>query len=103
VGVEQEQLAILYERVGVLKIGKAATDGLDFGAAEDDAGFHLVGEKVVVGGGAVLRGIALTGGDGVAARVLLLVRSGLSCVLAGHGLTFKDNSHKLKRRKRDAV
>ena len=70
VGVEQEALAILEQTVGVLEVGFTLADGFDLGAAEGDAGLELVGEEVVEAGGAILGGVALAGGDGIA--VLLL-------------------------------
>ena len=66
VGVQEEAFAVFEQAVGVLEVGLAFADGLDLGAAEGDAGLELVGEEVIVAGGAVEGGVALAGGDGVA-------------------------------------
>ena len=70
VGVEQEAFAVFEQAVGVLEVGLAFADAFDLGAAEGDAGLELVGEEVVVAGGAVEGGVALAGGDGVAVFLL---------------------------------
>ena len=64
--VEQKRFAVLDEAVGVLEVGLALADGLDLGAAQGHAGFEPLQQEVVVAGGAVVRGVALAGGDGVA-------------------------------------
>src|SRR5271168_4710387 len=66
VGVQEESLAVFEQPVGILEVGFAFADGFDFGAAEGDAGLEFVEQKVVVAGGAVNRGVALAGGDGIA-------------------------------------
>ena len=63
--VEQKGLAVFDEAVGILEIGLAFADGFDLSAAEGDAGFKFVGQKVVVACHAVVGSIALSAGDGV--------------------------------------
>ncbi len=41
-------------------------DGLDLGAAQGDPGFEFVQQKVVMAGGAIVRGVPLSGSDRVA-------------------------------------
>ncbi len=64
--VEQKRLAILDEAVGILQVGLALADGLDLGAAQRNAGLKFFQQKVVVAGGAIMRGVPLAAGHGVA-------------------------------------
>ena len=64
--VEQKRLAVLDQAVGVLEVCLALADRLDLGAAQGHAGFEPLQQKVVVAGGAVLRGIAFAGGHRIA-------------------------------------
>ena len=64
--VEQKSLAVLDQAVGVFEVGLALADGFDFGSAQRDAGFDLFDEEVVVAGAAIVSGVALAAGDGVA-------------------------------------
>ena len=66
VGVEQEAFAVLQQAIGVLEVGIAFADRLDLCSAQRHSGLELVGEGVVVAGGAVEGGVALAGGDRVA-------------------------------------
>ena len=56
--LSRKSFAVLEQAVGVLEVGFAFADAFDLGAAEGDAGFELVGEEVVVAGGAVEGGVA---------------------------------------------
>ena len=64
--IEEEGLTVLDKAVGVLEVGLALADGLDLGAAEGDSGLKAFEEEEIVAGAAVLGGIALAGGDGIA-------------------------------------
>src|SRR5664279_2843102 len=64
--IEQESLSVLDEAVGVLEVGLAFSDGLDFSAAQSHAGFEFLKQEVVMAGDSVVGGVALAGGHGVA-------------------------------------
>src|SRR5579859_695454 len=64
--VEQKSLAILDEPVGVFEVGLAFADRLDLGSAQDYARLDFIVQEVVVSGAAVVRGVPLAAGDGVA-------------------------------------
>ena len=64
--VEQKRLAVLDEAVGVFEVGLALADRLDLSAAQGHAGLESLQQEVVVAGGAVMRGVAFAGGDGIA-------------------------------------
>jgi hypothetical protein len=70
VGVEQEALSVLEQAVGVLEVGLAFANRLNFGAAEGDAGFVFVEEGVVIAGGAIVGRVAHSGGDRVTVFLL---------------------------------
>src|SRR5271166_2568545 len=90
--VEKKGLAVLDEAVGVLEVGLALADGLDFGPAQSNAGFKLLQQKVVVAGGSIVRGVPFSGGHGVAGPGRLL-RAGAHRLnddmtgLTSHGVT----------------
>src|SRR5215469_6607092 len=70
--IEQESLAVFDHAVRIPEVGFAFANGFDLGSAQRQAGLDLFKKEVVVAGGAVLGGVALTAGDGVArARRLL--------------------------------
>ena len=58
VGVQEEGLAVLEQAIGVLEVGLAFANGLDFGTAQGDATLVAVAEEVVKAGRAVEGGIA---------------------------------------------
>jgi hypothetical protein len=70
--IEQKRFAILDEAVRVFEVGLALADGLDLCPAQSHAGFKLFQKKVVVAGGAIMRGIPLTAGHRVAGPDRLL-------------------------------
>jgi len=64
--VEQKRLAVLDETVGISQVGLAFANGLDFGAAQGDAGLEFLQQKIVMAGHSIVRGIPLAGGHGIA-------------------------------------
>jgi hypothetical protein len=70
-GIQEEGLAIFNDSVGVLQVSLTLTDGLHFSTTQGDTAFKAVEEEVVVTGGAVDSGIALSGGERVMLDAML--------------------------------
>ena len=84
-GIQQEGLAIFNDSVGILQVSLTFADGFDFSATQGDAAFEAVEEEVIVTGGAVDGGIALSGGEGIAGLLFGGGRSDRMCGLPRHG------------------
>jgi len=83
-GIQQPQLAILDQPVGVFEIGGSRANRLDLGTGQGDAGLKFFQQEIVVGSDPINSGVSLSGSSRIPARVLLRVRLGLVCGLAGH-------------------
>ena len=77
VAVEQPEFAIFQQSVGVFEVGLSGADRFDLGPGQGHSGLEFLQQEIVMGGHPVDRGIALAGGSGVAAGVLLRIRLGL--------------------------
>ena len=64
--VEQKRFAVLDEAVGIFQIGLALADGLNLGPAQRHSSLKFLKEKVIVAGDAIVRGVPLATGYGVA-------------------------------------
>src|SRR5579863_1922611 len=64
--IEKKGFAVLHQPVCVLEVGLPLADRLDLGAAQGNACFVLLDEKVVVAGRPVLRRIAVATGHRIA-------------------------------------
>src|SRR5271167_2428037 len=91
VRIDQPKLAVLDKPVRILQVGAPATDGFDFGAAQSDARFELLQQKIVVRRSAIDRGIPLTAGGRIAPGLLLLVLRTITCLrLTSHVKTMRN-------------
>ena len=62
VRVQQIRFAVFDDSIGILEIGLAFPNGLNFRASKRDPGFEFVQQKVVMACGTVDRSISLSGG-----------------------------------------
>jgi hypothetical protein len=101
--IQQPELAILHQCVGIFQIGVAGADRFDFGAGKHDPGFQFVLEKIIMACRAIHGRIAFAGSDGIAPDILWFSR--LSCMygLAGHESTFRWSVKFLTQRKTSFV
>jgi hypothetical protein len=96
--IDQEQLFIFYESVGVFEIGLARAHRLYFGALQDDTGLEAIFQKIIVPRGPVAGGIAFAGGYGVTADILRLLRPGLLWGMTGHyAVPFEDHTQPARK------
>src|SRR5450759_275347 len=93
VAVEEPEFAVFEQPVGVLEIGRAGTDGFHLGSGENDSGLEFFEQEIVVTRVPVYSGIPLSGGGGLAARILLPIGLGLVSSLLGHGTETVSYTH----------
>src|ERR1700687_982726 len=82
--VEEPEFTILDQPVGVFEIGFAGSNGLHLGSGENNSGLEFFEQEIVVTRVPVYSGILLSGGGGLAARILLPIGLGLVRSLLGH-------------------
>src|SRR5262249_39637328 len=87
--VQQPELAVFHERVGILEVGATGANRFHLGSGQDHPSFEAIFEEVVVTGRAVDRGVAFSGSNRIPLDVLGLVRFSLMDTVAGHGTSFK--------------
>src|SRR4051812_6403034 len=85
VRVQQPELAVFDQAIGVFQVRASAADRLDLAAGQHHARFELLQQEIIMAGGTVERGIALARRDRIALGILRSVRLGLMGGLAGHG------------------
>jgi len=66
VGIQQKDLTVLQQPVGVFQVGFTFANGFDFGSAEGNTGLVSVEQRIVMAGCAIVRGVAQARGDRIA-------------------------------------
>src|SRR5215472_2028167 len=89
VRVQQPELAVFHERIGVFEVGAAGANRFHLGSGQDHSRFQAIFEEVVVTGRPVDRGVAFSRSNRITLDVLGLVRFSLMDTVAGHGTSFK--------------
>ena len=84
VAVQEPELSVLDQAIGVLEIGLAGADGFDLGAGENDSDLEFIEQEIVVPRVPVNGGISLSGGSGLPAGIFLAIRLRLMGSLLRH-------------------